>query len=314
MDWDDEQVFWPVGQPKPASANDMNWAIDYIIGSDYLRVMQIPLERGRFLTTGDDEHAPVAIVVDDVFARKFYPGRDPIGQRINLQDWGVPAEIVGVVGHVKQWGLDADDIRPLRAQFYLVNLQIADRFMTAGMSGTRVLLRTDGTVPTPQVFDSIRRMSRQMSNEQVVFGAETMNDIISLSFAQRRFAMILLATFAGLALILSTIGIYGVIAYLVAGRTREIGIRMALGADRRAVARLVLRGAVKLALLGVLIGLVSAVALTRLMANMLYGVSPIDPLTYLAISVLLLLVALAASYIPARRAMRVDPVIALRYD
>jgi ABC-type antimicrobial peptide transport system permease subunit len=157
-------------------------------------------------------------------------------------------------------------------------------------------------------------MSRQMSNEQVVFGAETMNDIISLSLAQRRFAMILLATFAGLALILSTIGIYGVIAYLVAGRTREIGIRMALGADRRAVARLVLRGAVKLALLGVLIGLVSAVALTRLMANMLYGVSPIDPLTYLAISVLLLLVALAASYIPARRAMRVDPVIALRYD
>jgi ABC-type antimicrobial peptide transport system permease subunit len=157
-------------------------------------------------------------------------------------------------------------------------------------------------------------MSRQMSNEQVVFGAETMNDIISLSLAQRRFAMILLATFAGLAFILSTIGIYGVIAYLVAGRTREIGIRMALGADRRAVARLVLRGAVKLALLGVLIGFVSAVALTRLMANMLYGVSPTDPLTYLAISVLLLLVALAASYIPARRAMRVDPVIALRYD
>ena len=231
-----------------------------------------------------------------------------------MQGRGVPAEIVGVVGHVKQWSLDADVIRPLRAQFYLVNLQIADRFMTGGMSGTRVLLRTDGTVPTPQVFASIRLMSQQMSNEQVVFGAETMNDIISLSLAQRRFAMILLATFAGLALILSTIGIYGVIAYLVAGRTREIGIRMALGADRRAVARLVLRGAVKLALLGVLIGLVSAVALTRLMANMLYGVSPIDPLTYLAISVLLLLVALAASYIPARRAMRVDPVIALRYD
>ena len=313
MDWDDEQVFWPVGQPKPASDNDMNWAIDYIIGSDYLQVMQIPLQQGRFLTPQDDEHSPVAIVVDDVFARKFYPGRDSVGQRINLKDWGVQGEIVGVVGHVKQWGLDADDIRPLRAQFYLVNLQMPDNLMTGGLSGTRVLLRTDGTVPTTQVFDSIRRMSRQMSGEQVVFGAETMNDIISLSLAQRRFSMILLATFAALALILSSIGIYGVIAYLVARRTREIGIRMALGADRGAVARLVLRDAMKRAVLGVLIGSVCALALTRLMVNMLYGVSPTDPLTYLAISVLLLLVALTACYIPARRAMRVDPVIALRY-
>jgi len=314
MDWDDEEVFWPAGQPKPASESDMNWAIDYIIGPDYLKVMQIPLLRGRFLTAQDKEHSPIAIVVDDVFARKFYPRQDPIGQRINTAGWGVPAEIVGVVGHVKQWGLDADDTRPLRAQFYLAALQMPDSFMIGGLSGTRVLLRTDGTVPAAQVFDSIRRMSRQMSSEQVVFGTQTMNQIVAESLAQRRFSMILLGAFAVLALVLSSVGIYGVISYLVARRTQEIGIRMALGADRLDVVRLVLGSGMKLAALGVAIGLVGALALTRLMANMLYGVSPTDPLTFLAISALLLLVALTACYIPARRAMRVDPVIALRYD
>lgn len=314
MDWDDEVVFWPAGQPKPASESEMNWAIDYIIGSDYLKVMQIPLQRGRFLTPRDNERSPLAVVVDDVFARKFYPGQNPIGQRINLDLWSVPAEIVGVVGHVKQWGLDADDIRPLRAQLYCANLQMSDKYMAGGLSGTRVLLRTDGSVPTSGVFDSIRRMSQQMSSEQVVFGTQTMNQIISESLAQRQFSMLLLGAFAVLALTLSSVGIYGVISYLVARRTQEIGIRMALGADRLDVVRLVLRNGMKLAALGVTIGIVAALALTRLMATMLYGVSANDPLTFLGLAALLLLVALVACYIPARRAMRVDPVIALRYD
>jgi predicted permease len=314
MDWDDEEVFWPAGQPKPASESEMNWAIDYIIGADYLRVMQIPLQRGRFLTPQDNEHSPLAVVVDDVFARKFYPGQDPIGQLINLSLWSETAEIVGVVGHVKQWGLDADDVNPLRAQVYCANLQMSDKYMAGGLNGTRVLLRTDGSVPTSEVFDSIRRVSQQMSREQVVFGTQTMNQIVADSLAQRRFSMILLGTFAALALVLSSIGIYGVISYLVARRTQEIGVRMALGANRADVVRLVLRDGMRLAFIGVGAGIVCALALTRLMANMLYGVSATDPVTFLAISVLLLLVAMAACYIPARRAMRVDPVIALRYD
>jgi putative ABC transport system permease protein len=314
MDWDDEMVFWPTGQPKPASENDMNWAIDYIIGPDYLKVMGIPLQRGRFLTPQDNEHSPVAVVVDDVFARTYFPGQDPIGKRINLNEWAAPAEIVGIVGHVRQWGLDADDSRPLRAQLYLHCLQMPDSFMSGNFTGTRILLRTDGTVPASQVFDSVRRMSREMSSEQVIYGAQTMDQIISESLAARRFSMILLGTFAALALVLSSVGIYGVISYLVARRIQEIGIRMALGADRADVMHLVLRDGMRLALAGVGIGVVCAFAVTRLMAKMLYGVTATDPLTFVAVAALLLLVAMAACYLPARRAMRVDPVIALRYD
>ncbi len=315
LDSDDENVFWPAGQPKPASKNDMNWAIDYVIGPDYLKTMQVPLLSGRFVTAQDNEHSPVVVVVDDVFAKKFYPGRDPVGQRINLNDWGVPAEIVGVVGHVKQWGLDSDDIRPLRAQFYLNCLQMPDGMMAGGgLTSTRLLVRTDGTIPTSQVFGSIRRMSREMSSEQVIYRAQTMNEIVSESLAQRRFSVILLAIFAVLALVLASVGIYGVISYVVARRTQEIGIRMALGADRSDVARMVLHDGMRLALVGVGLGVVSALLLTRLMANMLYGVSATDPLTFAAIAALLLAVAFMACYIPARRATRVDPVIALRYD
>ncbi len=314
MDDDDEERFWPAGQPKPTSENDMGWAIDYIVGPEYLKVMGIPLQRGRFLTSQDNEHSSVAVVVDDVFAGKYFPGQDPLGKHINLQDWNVPAEIVGVTGHVRQWGLDSDDTESLRAQFYLHCLQMPDSFMGGTFSSTRVLVRTDGTLPAADAFNSIRRMSQQMNSEQVIYGLTTMNGIIAQSMATRRFSMILLGAFAVLALVLSSVGIYGVISYLVARRTQEIGIRMALGADRADVARLVLRDGMRLALLGVAIGIVGAVGLTRLMGKMLYGVSPTDPLTFLSISLLLLLVAMAACYIPARRAMRVEPVVALRYD
>jgi len=314
MEWDDEMVFWPVGQPKPASENDMSWALDYIISPDYLKVMGIPLQRGRFLTEQDKEHAPVAVVVDDVFAQRYFPGQDPIGKSINLQEWAAPAEIVGVVGHVKQWGLDADDTHSLRAQLYLHCLQMPDSLMSGNFTGTRILLRTDGTVPTSQVFDSVRRMSREISSEQVIYSTQTMDQLISETLAARRFSMILLGTFAALALVLSSVGIYGVISYLVARRMQEIGIRMALGADRADVMRLVLRDGMKLALAGVGIGVVCAFALTRVMTKMLYGVTATDPLTFVSVGTLLLLVALLACYVPARRAMRVDPVVALRYD
>jgi predicted permease len=306
--------FWRVGEPKPPNENDMSWAIDYIVDPDYLKVMGIPLQRGRFFTPQDKEHSPVVVVVDDVFARRYFPGQDAIGQRINLQEWGVPAEIVGVTGHVKQWGLDSDDTNSLRAQFYLSCLQMPDSFMAGNFSGTRVLLKTDGTLPASEVFDSVRRMSQQMSSEQVIYGTQTMSQVVAESLAARRFSMILLGTFAALALVLSSVGIYGVISYLVARRTREIGIRLALGADRADVLRLVLREGMKLAVAGVGIGIVCALALTRLMAKMLYGITATDPVTFVAVATLLLLVAMLACYLPARRTMRVNPVIALRYD
>jgi len=169
-------------------------------------------------------------------------------------------------------------------------------------------------LPVPALLDSMRRVSQQMSKDQVIFGVQTMDQIISDSLAARRFSMILFGAFAALALALASVGIYGVISYLVSQRTQEIGIRLALGARRADVLRLILTQGTKMAGLGVLIGLAASLLLTRLMAKMLYGVSPSDPLTFFAVAGILTLVALAASYIPARRAMRVDPIVALRYE
>lgn len=304
---DDENLFWFEGQPKPASENDMNWAIDYIVEPDYLTVMGIPLQRGRFFTSQDNERSPRVVVVDNVFAAKYFPNQDPIGKRIHMANGDYPAEIVGVVGHVKQWGLDSDDTQPLRAQFYLACMQMPDDFMGAG-----VVVRSDET--TTGLFDSIRHTSSQMSSQQVIFGAQTMNEIISDSLAARRFSMILLGTFAALALLLASVGIYGVISYLVGQRTHEIGLRMALGAQRGDILRLVLGQGGRMAGIGIVIGFAAALGLTRLMTNLLFGVKPTDPLTFAAVAMLLCGVALAACYVPARRAMRVDPMVALRYE
>jgi ABC-type antimicrobial peptide transport system permease subunit len=164
------------------------------------------------------------------------------------------------------------------------------------------------------LLDSIRHASQQMSDEQIIFGPQSMEQIIADSLAQRRFSMILLGGFAALALLLASVGIYGVISHVVGQRTHEIGIRMALGARRPDVLRLILVGAGRLAMIGVSIGLVSALGLTRLMGNLLYGVSPRDPLTFIAVPAILISVALLASFLPARRATKVDPMTALRYE
>ena len=213
---------------------------------------------------------------------------------------------------MKQWGLDVDDTHSLRAQLYLSCMQMPDKFIGMAPSGSAVVIRSDGANPT--LLASIRRTSQQMSSEQVIFGAQTMNEIISDSLARRRFSMILLGVFAGLALLLAAIGIYGVISYVVGQRTHEIGVRVALGAQRRDIVQLILAGGGKLAAVGIAAGLVAAFGLTRLMAGLLYGVAATDPVTFAAVAVLLGLVALAACTIPARRATKVDPMVALRYE
>ena len=309
---DDEQLFWLEGQPKPASDNDMNWAIDYIVEPDYLKTMGIPLQRGRFFSSQDNEHSPLVVVIDDVFAKKYFPNENPVGKRIHVNNFAGPSEIVGVVGHVKQWGLGLDDIQTPRAQLYLPCMQMPDEFMAMAPSGSSVMLRSSGNVSG--LFDSIRRVSSQMSSQQVVFGVQSMDGIISRSLASQRFSMIVLGVFAVVALLLASIGIYGVISYVVGQRTHEIGIRMALGAERREILRLILGTGGRLALAGAAVGLVAALALTRLMVSLLYGVSATDPLTLASVSALLILVALMASYIPARRAAKVDPMVALRYE
>ncbi|MGB0038779.1 MAG: FtsX-like permease family protein, partial [Terriglobales bacterium] len=311
MSSDDEQTLWLEGQPKPATENDMIMAIDYIVEPGYLKAMDIPLLRGRFLNDQDNEHSPRVVVVDDVFAKKYFPNQDPVGKRI-MQDNSGPAEIVGVVGHVKQWGLDTDDAEKLRAQFYLSCMQMGDSFIAMTPSGSGVVLRADQA--EAGLLDSIRHAAQQISGAMVIFGPQSMEEVISSSLAERRFSMILLVAFAALALLLASVGIYGVISYVVGERTHEIGIRMALGARHVDILQVILRGAGRLALIATVTGLIAAFGLTRLMANLLYGVKPSDPLTFIAVPAILISVALLASYLPARRATKVDPMVALRYE
>ena len=312
LNGDDEQLFWLEGQPKPASENDMNWAIDYIVEPDYLKAMGIPLRRGRFFTPQDNEHSPLVVVVDEVFAQKYFPSQDPIGKRIHIDRFTQLAEIVGVVGHVKQWGLATDDQQSLRSGLYIPCLQMPDDFVAMTPSSSAVIVRAGGS--SAGLVDSIRHISAQISNQQVIFGTQTMDSVISDSVASQRFSMILLAVFAGLALTLAGVGIYGVISYVVGQRVHEIGIRMALGAQPQDILRLILSSGGKLAGLGVVVGLAAALVLTRFMAALLYGVGTTDPLTFVGVALLLSVVALTACYVPARRATRVDPMSALRYE
>lgn len=312
---DDEQFFWLDSQPRPQSDHEMNWTLRYVVGPDYLKVMGTPLLRGRFLNAYDDEHAPRVLVIDDVFASQYFPNQDPIGKRINLKggdDEGRSAQIVGIVKHVKQWGLDADDKQSLRAQAYEPFMQLPDEAMALSASGTGIIVRSK--VSTAGLFDSIRAAVQKMNHEQVVFGPATMDEIVAQSLATRRYFMLLLSIFAALALLLASVGIYGVTSYVVGERTHEIGIRMALGASRVQVLGLVMSQGLRLILIAIVAGVAAALALTRLMASLLFGVSAADPVTFACGAALLLLVALFACLVPAQRAMRVDPMLALRYE
>jgi predicted permease len=309
---DDEDLFWIEGKPKPESDNDMSWALSYVVQEDYLKVMGIPLQRGRFFTAQDNEHSQHVIVIDDVFARKFFPDQDPVGKRVVLNNKGGSAEIVGVVGHVKQWGLDSDDAQSLRTQLYFPYMQLPDDAMRQSASGTGVLVRFEGDAQSASA--AIRSGLKGMNSDQVMFGAQTMEEIIADSLATRRVSMIVLEVFAFLALGLASLGIYGVISYFVAYRTHEIGVRIALGAKQSNVLGMILCEGMKLTVIGILLGFLVSLGLTRLMSNLLFGVSATDPLTFAGVGIILAIVALAACYVPARRAMRVDPIVALRYE
>jgi ABC-type antimicrobial peptide transport system permease subunit len=217
-----------------------------------------------------------------------------------------------VFGHVRQWGLDADDAQSLRAQIYIPCMQMSDKFIAMASSGSQVMIRSEGAAHG--LLTAIHQTSRQMSSEQVIFGTQSMDEIISDSLATRRFSMILLGAFAGLALALASVGIYGVISYLVGQRTHEIGIRMALGAESRDVLRLVVGQGGKMAGLGIVIGSIAAVGLMPLLSSFLFEVKPTDPATFLVVGGLLGMIALLACYLPARRATRIDPMVALRYE
>ncbi len=312
MAGEDDQPFWRDDQPRPQDDQHMGSTLDYIVGPDYLRVMEIPLVRGRFFSPLDDQHTTLVAVIDDVFAHKYFPGEDPIGKIIDVKFPVRKLQIVGIVGHVRQWGLDDDDTQPLRAQLYVPCRQMPDEFITFTPTSTDFLVRYEGTLAS--VWAALRNTSKRMSDQQVIYGDQTMESVISDSVASRRFAMILLSAFAVLALLLASIGIYGVMAYLVATRTQEVGIRMALGAQRSQVLLIVIRNGARLAVAGLALGLIGVFALTRQMEALLFKVSPTDPIVLLCVALILLAVAMAACIIPARRAASTDPMQALRTE
>ena len=302
--------FWLGPGPQPP-ADQMRAALFYIASPDYLKVMGIPLLRGRFFTERDTTASSNVVVIDDVMAKTVFPGENPIGKQIGIMVLG-PVQIVGVVGHVKHFGLDADDSAKIRNELYFPFKQVPDKFMTEAMVGVNLLMRTDGD--PFGMLGAIRTQVAGPTLDQPMYSVRTMEQIIAQTMAERRFTMLLLIIFASTALVLAAVGIYGVMSYAVSRRTHELGVRMALGASRQTVLRLVLRQGMSLAVGGVVLGMAGALMLTRFMAGLLFGVRPTDPWTLAAVTLLLGGIALAACCVPALRAAKVDPMVALRYE
>jgi putative ABC transport system permease protein len=274
----------------------------YSITPGYLRAMRIPLLRGREFDERDVVTSPPVALVNESMAREFWPGEDPVGKRFRMGDTKGPWKtVVGVVGDVLHKGLDA----PHTIQVYLPNTQFTDSMVILA-----VRTYNDPTSLAAAVRSEISTLDPQVPVSEVA----TMDEVVSASVANQRFGAVLFLLFGAIALVLTAVGIYGVISYGVAQRTHEIGIRLALGADQRKVLSLIVSEAMKPALLGAALGLCAAFGLTRLLTRLLYNVKPTDPLVFAAVLLLLIGVALLASYLPARRATRVDPVIALRYE
>jgi len=276
-----------------------------IASPDYFRVMNIPLHKGRSFTEQDAKDSPPVVIVSEAFARRFFADEDPIGKRVlidTVAENPPPSEIIGVVGDVRHGGLDAKT----EMGFYVSYLQSPARNM-------ELVVRSRSIDPALLSSD-VRGAIKEIDKNQLIWEMRTMSRLVAQSVAPRRFNMLLLGAFAFVALVLAIVGIYGVMAYTVTQRTHEIGIRLALGAQTTDVLRLIVTQGMMLALVGVGIGLAGAFATTRLMRSLLYGVSATDPLIFFGVSLLLAFVALVACYIPARRAMRVDPMVALRYE
>ena len=287
-----------VGKPIPPQGQEPVTDVR-VITHGYLKTMGVPLLKGRLFTEHDASDAKGRVVINETMALKHWPGEDPIGKRVRIAWDSLEDEVIGVVGDVRHAGLDGE-IRPMTYWPYARN----------PYGTVTVTVRT--AADPNRVVTSIANVVRQLDPELVVANVKTMDEVVADSVAQRRLTMLLLTIFGGTALLLAAVGIYGVIAYSVTERTQEIGIRMALGAQRGAVLRMVITQALVLAVTGIAVGGGGALLLTRLMEGLLFEVKPADPLTFSVVSAILTAVALLASYVPGRRATLVDPVIALR--
>jgi len=269
------------------------------ISPEYARVLRVPLLRGRTFTDHDDSTTPPVAIVNQSFARRFWPSENPIGKHVVIGRLPRAAEVVGVFGDLKNSTLAAD-----------ANPEVMLPFPQLPWASLNLSIRAAGD--PHGLIPSVRRQIAMIDRDQPLTNVQTLEELIASGSAERRFTMILLGIFSGIALILALVGIYGVIAYSVAQRARELGIRMALGAARQDILKLVIGHGLALSLTGTAIGLAGSMVLTRIMASLLYRTSAADPFTFIICALIFVAVALAASYVPARRAMRVDPAAVLR--
>jgi putative ABC transport system permease protein len=277
-----------------------------IISRDYIRTLQIKLVKGRLIESRDGTGTPAVALINETMARNIWPGEDPIGKHFKTGDYTDKTpwiSVVGVVGDVHQAGLDV----PARAELYMPYAQ-----QDFGFEPEYLTVRTKGD--PMQMAEAIRQQIWAVDSEQPVAGVMPLAELVDDYLTPRQMQTSLLGAFAGLALLLAALGIYGVLSFSVTQRTQEIGVRIALGARREDVLKMILSQGLKLFLAGAVIGLVSALALSRALEHWLYGVSATDPWSFASVTILLAAVTLLACYIPARRAMRVDPLVALRYE
>jgi predicted permease len=303
--------YWTTADVPPENKQPITLATS--VSPDYLNVMAIPLLKGRFFNDYDRIGSELVVVIDDVLARHAFGGQEAVGQRLWVPDMdSKPVRVVGVVGHVRHWGLAGDDQAQVRDQLYYPFAQVPGPLLRRWSELMSIAVRT--SIDPLSVVAPLRRAVRGVTGDQVIYEVRTMEQLAGSSLARQRFLLMLFGIFAGLALLLACIGIYGVLAYVTSQRVPEIGLRMALGASARDIMRLVLGQSLRMIFVGVGVGLATAFAAARVLEKLVAGVRSTDPSTFAIMISVLVAAALFASFLPARRASRVDPINALRQD
>jgi putative ABC transport system permease protein len=305
-----------VGRPLGPGERSTGGAAWMYVSPSYFKALEIPLRRGRAFNERDSAASPPVVIINEAFAKKYWPKADPIGQRIEIgrgmgPDFAEgPREVVGIIGDVKEGGLG----NPAPEVMYIPLAQVKDSFMDLNNKIIPITWVVKTAVSPLTLSAAVRKQVREADGQLAIARERSLDQVVAEAMARQNFNMTLLSVFAGVALLLAAIGIYGMLSYSVQQRSQEIGIRMALGAQGGDVLWMVMKQGMTLAVLGIGIGLAGAFGLTRLLTALLFGVKANDPVTFASIAGVLVLVALLACWVPARRATRVDPMVALRYE
>jgi len=304
-------AYWST--PTPPPPNQAAEALASGVTPDYLNVMRLPLLRGRFLNENDRLGNPQVVVIDENLARHAFGGEDPVGRPLWIPSMGNNSvQVVGVVGHVRHWGLADDELSIVQDQCYYPLAQVPDNLVRLFSSVMSIVVRTN--VPPLNMVETLQKQARGDSGDQSLYEVRTMEQLVSASLARQRFLLLLFGIFSGLALLLACVGIYGVVGYLTSERVPEFGVRVALGAESSDILKLVLRESLVTILSGVGIGILISLATGRILQRLAPNVQTLPGLIFAVVVPALTVIALLASYIPARRAAKVDPMVALRYE